>query len=106
MSLNCLRCGRQCQPGKSNNSEARPFRRAKKGLCPDCAVTHFLLCPELEVLRIGILREGIRTLKNPTIQAQFAEILKIGKSEMSIDEINWDRVIDQWELPFPKGYKV
>jgi len=103
--LKCVRCGRICQSGETNNPDARPFRRARSGLCPDCAVTNFLLCPELEALRIGLLREGIKTLKNPNIQAQFAEILRVGGSEMNPDEIDWDNVIAQWNLPWPKKYR-
>lgn len=105
MTKKCVRCGRPCQPGKAENPKARPFRRAKAGLCPDCAVTHFLLSPDLEALRISLLREGIETLKHPAIQAQFAEILRVGGSEMSPEEIDWDRVVDKWNMPFPKGYK-
>jgi len=63
------------------------------------------LCPELEALRIGLLREGIQTLRHPTIQAQFAEILRVGGSEMNPDEIDWDNVIGQWNLPWPKKYR-
>jgi len=68
-------------------------------------VTQFLLCDDLEALRIGLLRNGIEVLRVPEIQKQFAEILKVGRLELSADEINWDTVIDQWKLPWPKGYK-
>jgi len=101
----CVRCGKPCQPGENKNPAARPFRKAKKGLCGDCAVTRFLLCDELEPLRIGLLRNGIEVLKNPAIQKQFASILKVGESELPFNEINWDTVISQWDLPWPKGYR-
>ena len=103
--MNCVRCHRPCQSGNSTDPEARPFRLAKKGLCPDCVVTHFLLCRDCESLRIGLLIIGIEMLRDPAIQKQFAKILKAGRSELPIDEINWDTVIEQWDLPFPKGYK-
>lgn len=101
----CVRCGRPCNPGESRNQEARPFRRAKKGLCENCVVTQFLLCDDLEALRGGLLRNGIEVLRNPIIQNQFTKILEVGGSELPADRINWDTVIDQWTLPFPRGYE-
>ena len=105
LKISCVRCGKHCVPGENKNPTARPFRKAQKGLCENCAVTQFLLCDDLEALRIGLLKNGIRTLKNPAIQNQFAKILEVGRSELQADTINWDTVIDQWDLPFPKGYK-
>ena len=101
----CVRCGRSCQPGENKDPEARPFKLAEKGLCENCVVTHFLLCDDCEPLRLALLRNGIGILKIPAIQKQFAEILRVGHSELPIDQINWDIVIDQWDLPFPEGYK-
>ena len=105
IQLACVRCKRPCEPGDSQNPEARPFKRAEKGLCPNCAVTQFLLCRDLEPLRIGLLRNGIEVLRKPAIQRQFSNILKVGRSDLQADEINWDTVISQWELPWPKGYE-
>ena len=102
LKTSCVRCGRHCKPGENVNPEARPFRRAQKGLCENCAVTHFLLCDDLEALREGLLRNGIEVLKVPAIQNQFAEILKVGGSELPAENINWDTVIAQWDLPWPK----
>ena len=101
----CARCGRTCSPGRNDNPKARPFRRAQKGLCENCVVTQFLLCDDLEALREGLLRNGLDVLREPTIQLQFAKILEAGGSELPADAINWDTVIDQWDMPFPKGYE-
>jgi len=90
----CARCGKSCTQGTPKNRKARPFRRAKKGLCENCVVTQFLLCDDLEALRGGLLTNGIEVLKAPAIQTQFAKILDAGGSELS-----------QWDLPFPKGYE-
>lgn len=100
MVTKCKRCGKPCLPGKSKNPEARPFRRAEKGFCEDCAVTRFLM--SVEPLRMGLLRNGIEVLKNPNIQKQFATMLKVGGSELPFERINWDTVIAQWDMPFPK----
>jgi len=105
LKTSCVRCGRPCKPGETKNPEARPFRKAKKGLCENCAVTQFLLCDDLETLRDGLLKNGIEVLQNPNIQEQFAKILEVGGSELSADSIEWDTVINQWDMPFPKGYE-
>jgi len=101
----CVRCGRPCRPGNSKNPNARPFRLSKKGLCGECAVTQFLLCDDMEPVRIGVLRNGVEVLREPAIQQQFAAILRVGGSELPAEDINWETVIEQWDLPFPKGWK-
>lgn len=98
----CVRCGRQCRPAVSQDSDARPFKWALQGLCADCAVTQFLL--SVEILRLDIERYGLEVLMNSGIQNQFVNVMRSGRSEMSPDEINWKRVIVNWNEPFPKGY--
>ena len=99
----CVRCGSQCRPAVSQNPDARLFKRTSQGLCADCAVTQFLL--SVEILRLGIERYGLEVLMNPGIQDQFVNVMRSGRSEMSPDEINWKRVIVNWNEPFPKGYE-
>jgi len=101
----CPRCGRLCLSGKSDNPEARPFRRAEEGLCGDCAVTHFLMCPEMEPMKNNLLNAGLDALKNLNIQEVFESMLLAGKSELTMEEINWENVINNWDLPFPRKYK-
>ncbi len=104
MNNACVRCGKPCQPSESKHPGARPFRLAEKGLCENCVVTQFLLSDDVEPLRDGILRNGIQVLEIPEIQEQFAAMLKVGGSELPAERIDWDVVIEQWNLPFPKGY--
>jgi len=105
VKTSCVRCGKACKPGESTNPEARPFRRAKKGLCENCVVTHFLLCDDMEAVRVGLLRNGIEVLKNPNIQKQFARMMEVGGSELPMERIDWDTVINQWDMPFPRGHR-
>lgn len=105
LNTHCVRCGKPCRPGENKNPHARPFKRARKGLCENCAVTQFLKCRELEPLTLGLLRNGIEILKEPVIQNQFSKILEAGGSELQIEQINWDAVIEKWQMPFPKGYQ-
>jgi len=95
----CLRCEKLCRPAKSKNPDAKPFRKAVKGFCPDCVTTHFIL--SVEPLKDGIKKNGTDTLLNPMFQKQFEAVLKAGNSELPIEEINWSRVVDNWAMPWP-----
>ena len=99
----CLRCGKLCRPAKSENPDARPFRKALRGLCPDCVTTNFLL--SVEPIKDAIVKNGLGILQNPIMQKQFALVLEAGGSELQIEEINWNRVIENWEMSWPKGFK-
>ena len=41
----------------------------------------------------------------PEAQAGFAELFKVGNADADISEINWQVVVDNWELPFPAQSK-
>jgi len=99
----CLRCEKVCRPAKSKNPDAKPFRKALKGFCSNCVVTHFLL--SIEPLRDGIEKNGTGILHNPMVQKQFEAVLNAGESELPIEEINWNCVVDSWDLKWPKGLK-
>ena len=96
----CQRCGDRCQASPANpSSDARPFRRAAKGNCAACAVCLFFQ---------GDVDHGIghalppnfdpEGLKLPHMQAQFARVLAVGRSDLGMDEINWDAVIRKWNI--------
>jgi hypothetical protein len=42
--------------------------------------------------------EGLRL---PHIQEQFARVLSVGESELTMEQINWDAVIGKWRLNEP-----
>src|ERR1035438_1859748 len=100
MTVKCRRCGVACaaqQPGKSN---ARPFRKAVRGFCAACVVCRFFQGDENtgvgHALPPDFDPEGLRL---PHIQEQFARVLAVGGSELTMDQINWDEVIAKWNLP-------
>jgi hypothetical protein len=102
-TTNCIRCGRLCQSAKST-SDARVYRRAEKGTCPDC--TAVILLKGLDHEHGGKLFEnGPECLRLPHIQGQFAALMKVGMADASPSEINWDRVIELWDAvqDKPKG---
>ncbi len=98
--VQCPRCGKPCVEGVAQNPNARPLRRSTLkagGMCLECATTSFLLC----------LPSGsdfpLEALRMPHVQQQMAAAFRVGQSEASVEEINWERVIEIWDVPFPKN---
>ncbi len=98
----CDRCAVQLRVAESRREDSRPFRKAAvpKGLCPDCVMTEFLYNtypvnmiidergPEMllnaESMRMALLSSGV---------------MDPAHCEMDVNEINWRRVVDNWNLP-------
>jgi hypothetical protein len=99
----CSRCGVPCRVAQARNEDARLLMNApdaRSGWCGDCAATDFLKSTE----PCGMLleRSGPEILRTEHIQDQFARIMVAGEADVSPPEINWDRVIANWHLPFTK----
>jgi len=105
----CTRCGKLCKVAGPPNPEARlmPYATAeeakKRGLCADCAATVFI--QGVETLMYGIKLNGVKILLDPHVQKGFGEVMVIGKADARPAEVNWQRVVDNWELPLPKRRK-
>lgn len=101
----CERCGVQLKVDAVPGSKAKMLRHSKepKGLCVNCAVHDWLR--NTFPPNILLAQSGPRILLFPHIQKQFAEIMKVGSSDAKPDEIDWDRIIENWDLPFPKKIK-
>lgn len=103
-TCNCDRCGRPCRTAEKQNPDAQPIRKSliPKGCCVDCAITCFV--------RTGPLGEAIgatsprEALSLPHVQAQFAAVFRAGGCAEVSEEIDWDRVIENWELHAPPGW--
>ena len=95
----CIRCGDSGQGTSNSDSKARPFRRAARGFCTPCAVCAFFQDSERGIgfaLPPDFDPEGLRL---PHIQQQFARVLAVGRSELTIEQIDWDKVIEKWSVP-------
>jgi len=99
----CKRCKAPCRVATEKNPEARFLRRSLKpqGLCVNCATTQFL--KSIESLESSIQKHGLESLLNPMFQKQFQKVMISGGADASFDEINWDVVIKNWDLPFKQG---
>lgn len=92
----CERCG--CAAvGGSGSQDARMMRRAKKGVCANCAAVIFL--KRLSNMHGGALGDALpNALRLPHIQLRFASVMRAGKADAKVDEINWERVIEVWNI--------
>ena len=103
--VKCERCGAQLQVGAAPGSKAKMLRRSKvpKGFCINCAVHNFLR--NTYPPNIQLAESGPEILLIPHIQTVFAGIMKAGFADANPDEIDWQRIVDNWELPFSKDVK-
>ena len=103
----CPRCSKPCQVSdRPSHSDARLLQLAKnarEGLCANCAITSFIL--SIESLAYAIELNGTQVLLMPQAQGVFAELFQVGKSDADISEINWQVVVENWNLPFPAQSK-
>lgn len=102
-SICCKRCNIRCQVAGPRNPDAKMLRRSKEGMCVNCAVHDWLR--NTYPCNILLARSGPKSLAHPHIQEQFAGIMKTGMADASPDEINWNLIIENWDLPFPNKVK-
>lgn len=94
----CTRCGAQ---GKASGGtkQARLLRRAQpgqRGLCASCAMTCFI--KSTPSLMVGIEANGVEMLLSSMVQEAFAQLLRIAQSDADPVEVDWQRVVENWDL--------
>jgi len=101
----CQRCGVRCKVDPKAGSQAKMLKRDKspKGLCVNCAVHDFLR--NTYPVNLLLAQSGPKSLAFPHIQEQFAGIMRSRCSDALPDEICWQAIIDNWDLPFPHKLK-
>ena len=101
--VNCKRCQIRCQVDILRNPNAKMLRHSNKGLCVNCAVHDWLR--NTYPPNILLAQSGPKILLLPHIQEQFAEIMNVGFADAKPDEIDWNKIVDNWDLPFPTKMK-
>lgn len=103
--IHCERCKARCKVDGLRNSKAKMLRRSKepKGLCINCAVHDWLR--NTYPVNMLLAESGPKNLAYPHIQKQFVGIMRVAFADAKPDEINWDLIIENWELPFPHKIK-
>lgn len=99
IASSCQRCGYGPLVGADGNPNARLMRHAHAGLCASCAVTEFLKM--IPTTAMAVQRNGVEMFRNPDVQAQFARIMQSGQADAGPSEIDWERVITNWDKPDP-----
>jgi hypothetical protein len=101
----CGRCGALCKVDPVAGSKAKMLKHSKqpKGLCVNCAVHDFLR--NTYPVNMLLAQAGPRGLALTHIQEQFAGIMKSAGSDAMPDEIDWQAIIDNWDLPFANKVK-
>ena len=102
----CGRCGVSCKVDPIAGSQAKMLKRGKvpKGLCLNCAVHDWLR--NTYPVNLLLARSGPKSLALDHIQKQFEGIMKSQCSDAVPDEIGWQAIIDNWDLPFPTKLKT
>lgn len=104
----CDRCGDPCMFTGDPGAEARLMRRSPvaKGLCVNCSATAFLKAmvgPTIDRKAAEAAERGDEhPLLNPKAQESFAAVMLAGKADADPFELDWQSVVDRWDLPFPK----
>lgn len=104
--IDCERCGARCKVAGPRNPKAGMLRRSKepKGLCINCAVHDFLR--NTYPVNMLLAQSGPKGLLLPHIQEAFAGIMRVSLADAEPDEINWELIIENWNLPFKSKVKA
>ena len=100
--VHCERCGLRCRAGVGS-PKAKMLRRAVKGFCVNCAVHDWLR--NTYPINMQLAESGPGILVHPHIRELFADIMRVGCADANPDEINWNLINENWELPFPNKVK-
>lgn len=101
----CSRCGCPCVVGPAGAPDAQIIRRATKpgGVCAACALTGWLKRgPLRETLDRAIDRTGVAIFEFPAVRAEIERLMRGAKSDATPEEIDWDALVANWNLPAPK----
>lgn len=103
--IHCERCDVRCKVAGPGNPKAKMLRRSKDtGLCINCAVHDWLR--NTYPVNMLLASSGPQALALPHIQEQFTGIMRVGLADAMPDEINWNLIIENWDLPFPQKLKT
>lgn len=106
----CKRCGRKCQTSDKTDPESVLVRRTAipDGCCADCAITCFVKTGPLAQVTGGAWSapgfEIGSALRLPHVQDQFFAVFRAAGCATVGTEINWERVIENWQEPIPAGW--
>ena len=99
----CGRCGCDCRVAEARRADATMLRFAAAttpGRCLECAIREwFYMMNENHWLPDFEPEE----LRHPWIREQFANIMRAFITDSVASEIDWPKVIENWNLPLPSA---
>ena len=101
----CPRCDILIRADATPGSSAKMLKRSKNtdGLCVNCALHDWLR--NTYPVNLHFAEHGPSALEHTHVRKQIEQIMRVGKADASPDEINWDRIVENWKLPFPRPVK-
>jgi hypothetical protein len=101
----CQRCGAMVRLAGPGRKDAKMLRYAKqpKGYCASCAVHDWLR--NTYPVNIQLAESGPKILLHEGIRKMFSDIMRAGNADAKPDEINWNLIVENWELPFADKVK-
>ena len=101
----CKRCGKPCKVDPIPGSKATILKRSAspKDYCAACAVHDWLR--NTYPVNVLMARSGPKALALPHIQQQIMGIAQHAGTDATPGDIDWERIIENWELPFPTKVK-
>lgn len=103
--IHCERCEAPCRIAGPANPDAKMLWRSKepKGFCVNCAVHDWLRNTYPVNLIFTTLSPDALRLEH--IQQQFTGIMQVALADAQPDEIDWEAIITNWDLPFKNKVK-
>lgn len=112
----CLRCQKPCvisdAPAPAVDYGGFTLRPAtsETGLCAECAAHWWLLTVDgirwalVDGFHAALAHAGPDLFRREPVQAELAGVL--GKMHPALAMLDWERLIDQWGLPWPAGWAL
>ena len=105
----CDRCGVRLWVSGPGKDEATVMRLAAEplGYCANCAISQYIqfdyhFGPRGQGGLIDSIDANPSLILLPIFQQTMGNLLDHGKADSDGSDINWQVVVDQWRLPWPK----
>ena len=106
----CDRCGVPLRFRKrKGNADAQPIRVADRpeGLCATCALRVWFELDDRGAIVSEIVMRDLggdpgKAFKLPHVQEQVKRMMEAGKSDARVEEIDFDKLVREWDLPIPR----
>ena len=105
-TCNCSRCSARCQVAGQRKRDAKMLRKAAvpRGYCVNCAFHDWLR--NTYPVNMLLDESGPKILLYPHIREMVSGIMQSHDADAKIDEINFNLIVENWELPWSHTVKM